>query len=44
MSPQGIGGDDRAGVYMILEIIKRQTATFFSAKMKRSAALAQKSS
>lgn len=23
MSPQGIGGDDRAGVYMILEIIKQ---------------------
>jgi len=23
MSPQGIGGDDRAGVFMILEIIKR---------------------
>ena len=22
MSPQGIGGDDRAGVYMILQIIK----------------------
>lgn len=24
MSPQGIGGDDRAGVYMILEIIRRR--------------------
>ena len=23
MSPQGIGGDDRAGVYMVLEIIKK---------------------
>ena len=23
MSPQGIGGDDRAGVYMILQILRR---------------------